>query len=793
MKVLTDSTVVFQAIQTHIMSFSYARNCLQRFCVDEFHRNTSSPGGFFSSDLLLPSLGARINQATKLRRYIISPFSPRYRAWEMFLVVLVIYSAWICPFEFAFLTYKQDVLFIFDNIVNGFFAIDIILTFFVAYLDSQSYLLIDDPKRIAVRYISTWFIFDICSTAPFQPLGVLFKEHNDGLGFKILNMLRLWRLRRVSSLFARLEKDIRFNYFWTRCTKLISVTLFAVHCAGCFNYWIADRYPDPKKTWIGAVNPNFKEESLWDRYVTAIYWSITTLTTTGYGDLHAENPREMLFDIFYMLFNLGLTSYLIGNMTNLVVHWTSRTRNFRDAIRAASEFATRNQLPARIQDQILSHICLKFKTEGLKQHENLKGLPKAIRSSISHFLFFPIIQKVSLFHGVSHDFLFQLAPEMEAEYYPPKEDVILQNEAPTDLYILVSGAVDLIAHIDEHDQVIGKVMAGDMFGEIGVLCYRTQPFTVRTTEISQILRLNKTALMNIIQANAEDGEIIMNNLFKKLKGNQGFGFVNQHTTPDLNQGQWLDRGAERESYPHTVGQQPPNGDPLIQDMKAMGFLTSGDTRKNETGEMHNFTGQDVKNSSVDGGQTALHVAVRKGHLDMVRMLLEGGANVNKPDSRGWTPKALAEQQGNKNIYDPLRSYENRWTLDEHKIELFRPETGCYTRNGQFKPTRICSPSCSNSQSGKEPTTFNSGYSCRPTTRDVDKLTKRVTIHMKFHKKNKSQKQLVKLIILPDSLEELFKIAGEKLGGYNLTKVVNADNAEIDDLSVVRDGDHLFLL
>lgn len=30
---------------------------------------------------------------------------------------------------------------------------------------------------------------------------------------------------------------------------------------------------------------------------------------------------------------------------------------------------------------------------------------------------------------------------MKAEYIPPKEDVILQNEAPTDLYILVTGAV----------------------------------------------------------------------------------------------------------------------------------------------------------------------------------------------------------------------------------------------------------------------------------------------------------------------------------------------------------------
>lgn len=30
---------------------------------------------------------------------------------------------------------------------------------------------------------------------------------------------------------------------------------------------------------------------------------------------------------------------------------------------------------------------------------------------------------------------------MKAEYFPPKEDVILQNEAPTEFYVLVTGAV----------------------------------------------------------------------------------------------------------------------------------------------------------------------------------------------------------------------------------------------------------------------------------------------------------------------------------------------------------------
>lgn len=109
---------------------------------------------------------------------------------------------------------------------------------------------------------------------------------------------------------------------------MLQVTIFAVHCAACFYYLIAARHHDPAKTWIGASNANFHDESLWMRYVTSMYWSITTLTTVGYGDLHPVNTKEMIFDIFYMLFNLGLTAYLIGNMTNLVVHGTSRTRNF---------------------------------------------------------------------------------------------------------------------------------------------------------------------------------------------------------------------------------------------------------------------------------------------------------------------------------------------------------------------------------------------------------------------------------------------------------------------------------
>ncbi|KAK9088265.1 hypothetical protein Scep_027347 [Stephania cephalantha] len=769
------------------MSPSHEKSFLTCFSNDEFQRETSL--SFLTNDLL-PSLGARINQTTKLRRYIISPFNPRYRAWEMFLILLVVYSAWICPFEFAFLPYKQNTLFIIDNIVNAFFAIDIALTFFVAYLDRSSHLLVDDPKRIATRYISTWFIFDVTSTAPFQPFSLLFINHSTSLGFKALNMLRLWRLRRVSSLFARLEKDIRFNYFWTRCIKLISVTLFAVHCAGCFNYLIADRYPDPERTWIGAVMPHFKEESLWNRYVMAMYWSITTLTTTGYGDFHAQNPREMMFDTFYMLFNLGLTAYLIGNMTNLVVHGTSRTRNFRDTVRAVSEFAARNQLPARIENQILSHVCLRFKTEGLKQQEILNGLPKAIRSSIAHYLFFPIAQKAQLFQGVSTDFLFQLVPEMDAEYFPPREDVILQNETPTDIYILVSGTVELVGSINGHPHVRARVSAGDVFGEIGVLLCRPQPFTARTTELSQILRLKRTSLMNIMQANIEDGNIIMNNLYQKLSLDN-LGFQDPHTNAQPINKEYFDGGRETEGDSNREFQ---GNSPHQHVFNHEARYTSSPAHAS-VGETHSAYKTisciaDI-NATDEDGQTSLHVAVSKGHLEMVKILLEQGANVNKADARGKTPKTLAELQGNGNMYNLLKCYEKRnKNLEVHEMKPIEEGTLNFSRNDQSNDSEKGKPNYTNAHFLDS---SSSRCSCSSSSKAMKQNDKRVTIHMNFRKENIPPNQHGKLIVLPDSIEELLRIAGQKFAGFHPTKVVNVDNAEIDDISIIRDGDNLFLL
>ncbi|RDY12654.1 Potassium channel AKT1, partial [Mucuna pruriens] len=619
--------------------------------------------------ILLPSLGVTTgrngSRRPKLRRYVISPNNHRYRLWNKFLVILVFYTAWMCPFEFGFLERSKGAMSIIDNVVNGFFAIDIVLTFFVAYLDKSTYLLIDDHKLIALRYAKSWMIFDVIATIPYEVIRIIMPPSLQIYSY--FNILRLWRLHRVSAMFARLEKDRNYSYFWVRCCKLTCVTLFSVHAAACFFYFLAAR-DNPETTWLGLV-PAAIDQNLWGKYVVAIYWSIVTLVSVGYGDLHPVNTKEMVFDILYMLFNLGLTSYLIGNMTNLVVHWTERTKRYRfidyiivienrDTVQSASNFAKRNHLPFRLKEQIFAHLLMKYRTdlEGLQQQEIIDSLPKAIQSSISHYLFYSLIDKVYLFHGVTNDLLFQMVTEMKAEYFPPKEDVILQNEAPTDFYIFITGAADLIIHKNGMEQVVGEVRPGDVVGETGVLCYRPQLFTVRTKRLSQILRLNRTVFINLTHSNVGDGTIIMNNFLQYL-----------HQSGDP-----LMRGILAET----------------EAMLARGKLDLPIISRGDDIFLHKLLKKGSDPNEVDtNGKTALHIAASKGNDHCVALLLEHGANPNITDLDGNVPIWEAMKGGHKSIMKLLVDngadisfadvgYFSCMAIEQNNLELLKGIVQC---------------------------------------------------------------------------------------------------------------------
>ncbi|KAI4379900.1 hypothetical protein MLD38_006139 [Melastoma candidum] len=827
---------------------------------------------------VLPALGGRSDRRVKLRRFVVSPFDHRYRLWETFLVLLVFYTAWVSPFEFGFIERPHGPLAVTDNVVNGLFAVDIVLTFFVAYLDKISYLLVDEPKRIAWKYVKTWFMLDVISTIPYEVVRSILPPPLEPYG--IFTMLRLWRLRRVSCMFARLEKDRNINYFCIRCVKLISVTLFAVHTAGCFYYFIAAHYKNPRDTWI------------------------------GYGDLHPVNSQEMVFDICYMLFNLGLTSYIIGNMTNLVVHGTSRTRQFRDTIQAASNFAHRNQLPVRLEDQMLAHLCLKYRTdsEGLQQQEFLDSLPKAIQSGISHFLFYSLIDQVYLFTGVSNDLLFQLVAEMKPEYFPPREDVILQNEAPTDLYILVTGAVELIMQRNGVEVVISEAKKVDVIGEIGVLCYRPQLYTVRTKRLSQLLRLNRTSFLNIVQANVGDGTVIMNNLLQHLKERKEplMEEILKETEHLLARGRMevplsLGFAATRDDHQllHQLlrhGSDPNEadkngrtamhiaaslgserciallleygGDPNSRDLEGIvplwdallgkhehvarqlmengASLSSGDigqfaciaVEQNNLGLLREMVkyGYDltVPNSS---GTTPLHLAVSEGNVEVVKFLLERNANLDKPDADGWTPRALADYQGHEDIKllfqnvkessqqprvsftgvaePPQSSFHPRSSRASY-ISRYSSESAMYPRLSKYSSEPAIAPYAtvvnppvqdggnwsSNRRRRRASNYQNSLIGIMSAAKAGEKDMISSPHNFANLNRDRGRSRVIiscpddsittgKLVLLPDSLEELLMIGSTKFG-HSVTRVLTKEGAEIEDIETIRDGDHLIL-
>ena len=98
--------------------------------------------------------------------YLIYPSNQYKRAWDMIVLVLILYTASWVPIKVCFIDESGTAQFVFDLMVDFFFLTDIVLTFFTVTQDLLTHKMETRMKVLACNYLKGSFTFDLVSSLP---------------------------------------------------------------------------------------------------------------------------------------------------------------------------------------------------------------------------------------------------------------------------------------------------------------------------------------------------------------------------------------------------------------------------------------------------------------------------------------------------------------------------------------------------------------------------------------------------------------------------------------------------
>ncbi len=195
-----------------------------------------------------------------------------YIGYELAMAFLSIISIVLIVLDYAksidITVYPYNLL---DNSILSIFTLD----YFIR-------LIISKDKR-------TFFINNIWDLLSIIPVNQIFYFFRATRVFRILRLLKLLRLVRLVGLTGRLRKFINTNgliyYIYISIVVLI----------------------------IGASMYSISEKV---DFVTALWWSITTATTVGYGDISPTTTIGKLAAIMVMIIGIGFVGMLTSSISS---------------------------------------------------------------------------------------------------------------------------------------------------------------------------------------------------------------------------------------------------------------------------------------------------------------------------------------------------------------------------------------------------------------------------------------------------------------------------------------------
>jgi hypothetical protein len=132
--------------------------------------------------------------------YIIYPNDSFKSVWNIFLIVILIFTGMLTPFRVCFIEGSNNFWFSIDVIFDLLFFLDIVINFLSAYEDDEKRI-IDRLDKIAIEYLFGWFMIDIVAVIPINYfLSDNIDTSNKNNFNKLLRLLRLPRIYRLLRL-----------------------------------------------------------------------------------------------------------------------------------------------------------------------------------------------------------------------------------------------------------------------------------------------------------------------------------------------------------------------------------------------------------------------------------------------------------------------------------------------------------------------------------------------------------------------------------------------------------------
>mmetsp|Transcript_36559 Transcript_36559/g.56119 ORF Transcript_36559/g.56119 Transcript_36559/m.56119 type:complete len:101 (-) Transcript_36559:2042-2344(-) len=81
------------------------------------------------------------------------------------------------------------------------------------------------------------------------------------------------------------------------------------------------------------------------QYLSSLYYTITTITTVGYGDISGNTPLEKIFCIFIMIIGVVAFSFASGSLASILQNYDSTNAKYEEKLQMLNNVYKKYNLP----------------------------------------------------------------------------------------------------------------------------------------------------------------------------------------------------------------------------------------------------------------------------------------------------------------------------------------------------------------------------------------------------------------------------------------------------------------